>query len=210
MILHVCNLNITLKGIYNMAKFMPVNEEQAAALNEKLSKTMFRSAADFVNFYNSGLINKNHDDIAKTANEITKTFKNVKDKNRKLVFISEQEVFLDEINNNLAEWSLLTKIKREVEQLVSDNEISADSVILFTPDAIGYIVKESADEEEYIKLNEEKLFHKMSDIVPVYNKYSTIKDADKAAEEVYQFMVYDVTNIDASFINRMHDLLPKN
>lgn len=193
-----------------MAKFMPVNEEQATILNEKLSKTMFRSVADFVNFYNSGLINKSHDDIVKTANEITKNFKNVKEKNRKLVFISEQEVFLDEITHSLSEWTLLTKIKREIEQLVSDNEITTDSVILFTPDAIGYIVRDSEDESEYIKLNDEKLFHKMSDIVPVYDKYSTIKNADKAAEEVYQFMVFDIVNIDATFIDKMHDLLPKN
>lgn len=190
-----------------MAHFMPVDQQKAERLNERLGKTMFRSVENFVEFYNSGIINKNHEDVANIATEITKTYRDVKERNKRLIFISESEVHLNEIYSTLDTWSILIKIKRDLQQHISDGELTEGGTVLFTPEAIGYVTVMNED-GELDKLSVEKLFSRHANIVGIYEQYSSRKDGEKAAADVYQFAVSDFTNLDDSFVTRIKEELP--
>lgn len=187
-----------------MSKFMPVNESAAAELNEKLSETIFKNAADFVNFYNSGLINRKNEDVVKIVSEVTATFKDVKDRGGELVFLSQPEVLLNEVVEALGPWEILVKTKREVTALVEQKAISEDTVLAFNKKNAGYVLRNTED-GEFVKVGGEKLFSKMDDVEPVFER--NLISGEKV-DDSFVFYAMDVLSLDDSFITRIHESLP--
>lgn len=188
-----------------MPQFMAYDQNTAQALTDRLAKTMFRSPSDFVNFYNSGLINKSHDDVAEMVRLLTSTFKNVKEQNKKLVFISSEEIQLKELFSSLEMWDSLTKIKREVARLLDQGVLTDQNTLLsFREDSPGYIFVEVDGELQ--KASPERMYSKHDDILEIYEKYSSF--SDEGVEGICRFRAHEFLNLDTSFIEKMHAMLP--
>lgn len=187
-----------------MSQFMPVNEQKAAQLNERLGRTMFKTPGDFINIYNSGLVNKKHKDVIAFAKEIIETFKNVKEQNGRLTFITQQEIYLEEILNELHEWKSVVKIKRELRGLLSDETLGNDDVIAFT--GTSGIYKPEGD--ELTKISSQRLFSRPVELEKAYNRWSSAKNDEKASSQEYRFKVSDFSNLNDQFINQLRANLP--
>ena len=191
-----------------MAQFMPYDPSKAEKLNERLGKTIFGNVSTFVSHYNSGLINRSHEEVAYIASEITKTYRDVKSRGNRLIFISEAEVHMNEIYNTLNMWEIIIKVKRDLDQHVHDGDITENDTVLFSGDSVGYALTTN-DAGELERLSAEKLFTKPGAIGEIYAKYSSRKDPDLSGQGTYQFAVSDLTSLDDSFITRIQELLPR-
>lgn len=189
-----------------MPQFLPFDERRANELTEKLARTMFRSPSDFVEFYNSGLISKRHTDVATMAKLITETYKDVKEQGGNLVFISHEEIQLEELASAISQWTVVSKVKREVNRLVSEGVLEDNnSLIFFHADTPGYLLVAADDGDGYEKASSERLFSRHEDIVEVHDLISS--NENQVSDEV-RFRVHELQNHDLSFIGRMHELLP--
>lgn len=189
-----------------MSNFMPINDAAAQELNARLSSTIFKSAADFVNFYNSGLINTKNEEVTKIVAEVTSAFKDVKEKAGKLVFLSSSEVLLNEALAALLPWEILVRAKREANDLIAVGTISRDSTLAFSKKNAGFILKVDEDAEgELVKVGSEKLFGKIEEVAPVFEK--KIIDGERDGDS-FLFYAAELADLDDSFIARVHEVLP--
>lgn len=195
-----------------MSEFMSVSDAKVQELSERLSRTMFKNPEFFVNMYNSGLINKKHEDVSQIAAEMVATFKNIREQNRTLIFLSRQEVFLNEIVETLEDRSVEVHVKREIDSLLSNGSVKNESVIAFSKESIGHVFVASSNEEGGITLTNvstNRAFTRSEQIQPLYERVSSVKNDEQARKEVFFFRVSDLTGIDVSWIDRMHELLPR-
>lgn len=188
-----------------MSNFMPINAAAAQELNERLSSTIFKSAADFVNFYNSGLINKKNDEVTKIVAEVTSAFKDVKEKGGELVFLSSSEVLLNEALAALLPWEILVRAKREANDLIAAGTITRESTLAFSKKNAGFILEVSEEHEEPVKVGSEKLFGKFEEVSPIFDR--KIIDGERDGDS-YVFYASDLADLDDSFIARVHEVLP--
>lgn len=192
-----------------MSRFIPVNHEKAEALENKLSQEIFRSVKDFVEFYNSGLISKNHEDVKKISREITETFKDVKEKNSKLVFISEEEVALEESLRVLKSWESLVKAKREINEAIEQKIVTLDSRILL--DDNGYLNTVAEDEEtgeiNVTTISNEKVVSRKDEVGVIAEHIdSTANHSEHLGG--YTLPVKNIAELDTSFVLQVKELLP--
>lgn len=185
-----------------MANFMPVDDQKANALIDKLSRTIFQSPDDFVNYYNSGLINRKHTVASSIASELVATYRNVREQGGKIVFISKNEIFIAELLSSLADWEVIVKVKRNLKALLADETLTENDVIVFNKDSVGHFTQEG----DGTRLNSEKLYSKHDDILRVYHKVSSFRN--EGGDEVLKFIVKDFMRIEDSFIEQMRNLLP--
>lgn len=190
-----------------MSNFMPVNEASAQALNERLSQTIFKSAVDFVNFYNSGLINTKNAEISKIAEEITTVFKDVKVRGTELVLLSQQEVYLNEIMDALTPWDILVKAKREAEAAIARDTILPETVLAFSKKNSGFLLKSHDEDGETVltKIGNEKIFGKIDEVAPIFDR--GIIDGERDGD-TYMFHAQDLLDLDASFISQIRSVIP--
>lgn len=190
-----------------MSKFMPINEASAQDLNARLSETIFKSAADFVNFYNSGLINKKNDQVSGIAAEVTSVFKDVKERGGELVFLSQQEVYLNEIIDALTPWEILVKAKREAESLAANGTITGETVLAFSKKQAGFVlmVVDADGSRDLVKVGTEKIFTKIDEVDPIFDRL--IIDGEKDGDTFY-FHAQELLDLDASFISRIREAIP--
>lgn len=189
-----------------MSKFMPVNNATAEELNTRLSSTIFKSAADFVNFYNSGLINTKNEEVTKIVAEVTSAFKDVKEKGGKLVFLSSSEVLLNEALAALLPWEILVRAKREANDLIASGEITRESTLAFSKKNAGFILKADEDADgDLVKVGSEKLFGKIDEVAPIFDR--KIIDGERDGDS-YLFYATELADLDDSFISRVHEVLP--
>lgn len=193
-----------------MAQFMPVNEEAARSLQERLARTMFKSPQDFLNFYNSGLINKRHEDVKAFADDLTTTFKNVKEKGGALVFITQEEVYLEEILQDLQEWAGLVRLKREVASLLQEEEVAEKDAVYLNASQAGLFRDDLNEEGKRVtlKLSNERFFTTLGELASAYEKHSTLKNEEAEAKGNYFFAAADFLHLEDDFINSIKGLMP--
>ena len=180
-----------------MSQLMPVTPELAAELEERFASSKFRSTDFFIDFYNSGLVNKAADEVVEFATAVDATFKNVKLQGKTLVFISEAEVYLAEVLEELKLWDILVKVKARVRSLAEAGELSEDTVVEF-PGGSGVLVATEQDEdgqERQRKLTDEKFFKPADEELmrAFHAKHSS-------AEGEWRFHALDFLSLDDSFI----------
>lgn len=192
-----------------MSHFIPVNREKAEALESKLSAQIFRSVKDFVEFYNSGLISKKHEDVKEITKEITDTFKDVKEKNGRLVFISEEEVALEETLNALKIWESLVKLKRETAEAIEQKLITENGRLLIDDSGNLNTVHEDNENGEIVleSINSEKVVARKDDLA------SVIKTVDPNVQYSQQLKGYlvatrNIIELNDSFILQIKELVP--
>lgn len=187
-----------------MANFMPTDETKAQELTNRLSQTIFRSPEDFINFYNTGIINRKHADVTALVKEIVEVYRNVEERGGQLIFISKQEIYIDELLRTLSPWAVIVRVKRDVTQLLADETLSQDDAVVFSPEVRGFILHQTED-GKLEKVNSEKLYSSHDEIKKIHDLYSTLGESAKGD---LLFRVSDFTELDDSFISEMHKLLP--
>lgn len=189
-----------------MTRFMPKSPEAAAALEGDLANSLFKSPSYFVEIYNSGLISHKHDSVVEMLGRLTDTYLDVRVQGGSIVFISPAEVHVDALVSQLEMWSLLVKVKRELESLVASNELSADDVVLFSTDRPGLLLAPGENEGEVIRLSEARFASKKSVVDELSARFSSETARDDEADR--HFRVFDLVNVDTDFIGQMASLLP--
>lgn len=188
-----------------MSHFISRNQNLSNKITEKLGNTFFKDAENFVSAYNSGMVSKNNNEISEIANDLVEAYKDVQIKGNQIIFISKSEIFLSESLEALEPWTILVKIKREVEDAITLNVINENSSIAFTPDAVGYVtyVKHNESGEEVLeKIGIEKTFSRQDLIIPLFDKYSS---SENSYDNTYFFKARDFVELDDSFISRIHE-----
>lgn len=188
-----------------MEKLIPFNQESADILNQEFSGTLFRSTEDFITFYNSGLINKTAEDVTEFAARVDQTFKNVKLQGRNLVFISEAEVYIEELSDALIPWQVATKVKRILIDALGEKVINTSSQISLHQSYVNLIVHD--EESSYRRISDEKVSinGKAIDdetLTLVYEKFSHDKSGD-----YHVFIASDFLNLDENFLKEAHSIV---
>lgn len=183
-----------------MSHLIPFDEQTAAELDAKLSATMFRSTADFIQFYNSGLVNKAADEVVGFANEIDAAFKNVQLQGRNLVFISKSEVELGELLTELKKWEIMVKVKDRLSHLLANGEVQASTRVEFSTNATGVLQTVGDEESEGARLFDEKFFRPSHEplVADIHSERSSV------AGPGLVFAVSDFTGLDDSFISTIY------
>lgn len=188
-----------------MSRFIPFDEQKANELSNTLSQTIFKNVDQFVLYYNSGLINKNFDEVKNLSKTVLETFKDVRERRGKLIFISEEEVTLNEILQALNPWTAIVKATREVNDALSEKFIQEYDTLLLDENGVLNVIRVNEDgAEELEPLTNDKLFSKNDD-VELFLNLSTIQDD---TVEGTKFKVSDLKNIDTSFISRVKEQIP--
>lgn len=196
-----------------MPHFIPTDSAKAEALNARLSSTVFKNYDHFVELYNSDLIAKKKPEVIQLVEEIENSFKNISHEGGKLIFISENEILLDEIFENLTPWITLVKIKREINNLVESNEVDLDieDNIVFRDQGIGFIHIVTQDEDgadALLKVGTEKHVSKNTELEEIFQNYSSYRNEERS-DGLYFFKVEDFLLLDDGFIKEIHSLLAK-
>lgn len=189
-----------------MSQLIPFDETVAEELNGRFSQTMFRSTVDFINFYNSGLINKSADEVNDFAGEVDNTFKNVKLQGKTLVFISKAEVELNEALRELKKWEIIIKVKDRLSALVDEGSLKNDTLVEFSSNNTGVLYSLADGEHDELntqKVTEEKFF-KPADEELVVEIHGEISNAESGK---LHFFVSDFTSLDDQFITEIHSIL---
>lgn len=192
-----------------MSNFIPVDQRRAEALEEKLSGQIFRSVSDFVQFYNSGLISKKHEDVVKIVKDITETFRDIKEKNNRLIVISKQEVALEESLRTLQLWEAVVKAKRETIDSISQKTINENNEVLLDDSGHLYRVEINSEtgETTATAITSEKLFTRkddVSDIAQIINSEASFNNDLQG----YLIPVRNIVEINDEFILQIKNLIP--
>lgn len=192
-----------------MDKFIAVSEQARDNLDRDLAATTFGTVDNFITLYNEGLINKSADLVREILPKLIDTYKDVEEKSRMIIFLDPAEVYLNESMELLEPWQLITKIKREVSTAMESGQLNDYDQILFTDKETGYLCKMVEKEDGsrgYVKIGVEKLFYNPEGVEEVFEEYST---TGEGGEGNYSFNVTDFTHLDDSFIQQIHNLIPR-
>lgn len=190
-----------------MAHFIPANQAQADALAQRLQGSLFQTVENFVQYYNSGLINRKFDDVQAILAEVTSAYKDVKEKGGRLTFISEQEVVLAEVMAALAPWDTIAKVKREVTDALRDGTLGTDDYLVIGEN--GALSRYSQEENTLTPLTNERMFTKNDDITKLLS-FSSLGNQVNEQVEGYLFAPADITGVDDGFITQLRNIVPRD
>lgn len=200
-------------------KLMPVNEAKEQELKNKLAKNkLFGTPEQFIELYNSGVVNTNNDSVREMADEIVETYVNVSKNNKRILTRTLEEVAAENISEMIRGWEILSKIKRFSNYLV-DETYPSDTKIIFlkkkspgTPMLENPIIDPKTNEVTGIELVYHWASEKMAasllemqrnKIVAVYlKKY-------EGTEEGCYINIFDLVDLDNAFLLDIQEILLK-
>lgn len=182
-----------------MSRFYPISKEASEIISRELSDTPFGSVEKFVEFYNSGLINKKNKEVSEIAEKISKTFQDVNLKGNTFIFLSADELKLEKIQKYLAPWLILVKLIREVKNSIENGAITYETSLAFSRSHSGYLLYETED-GTYTPITNEKFFsdREFEDLLEYLPK-------GNYNEEILIFSPSDILNLDDSFISKIYN-----
>ena len=127
--------------------FIPVDQAKANALREQFKSTFFNSPEHFVQGLNSGFLNTSDKTVKALLDAITENFKDVQQVGRKVIFLSESEVYLSEALERLEQWSVITRFKREVVAAVESGDLDRDAELYLQEDGNFVDVEHIRDDD---------------------------------------------------------------
>ena len=192
-----------------MSNFIPVDRQRAEALEQALSQQIFRSVSDFVQFYNSGLISRKHEDVVKIVKEITETFRDIKEKNNRLIIISKQEVALEESLQTLQLWEAIVKAKREAKEALTQRTIAENEELLLDSSGHLYRLENNPETGEITAdaITSEKLFTRKDDLEKIARTIAPESVLNNDLEG-YVIPVRNIVEINDEFILQIKELIP--
>jgi len=191
-----------------MSKLMPKNNDSAVILDEKLSETLFGSSADFVKHYNSGLINKQAEEVVGILNEVLETYKNVKLQGKTIVFVSQSQIELNEVFNEVSKWNFWYRIWETVSELVSDGTLNDNDLVGFANPSTGSLMKvENEDGQDvFVNVSNERLYRSSEE-----NLLEMLAmDGSEDEYGAHVFRVSDVLGLNFDFIHSVHSAVMEN
>jgi len=187
---------------------MPKNNDSAVILDEKLSETLFGSSADFVKHYNSGLINKQAEEVVGILNEVLETYKNVKLQGKTIVFVSQSQIELNEVFNEVSKWNFWYRIWETVSELVSDGTLNDNDLVGFANPSTGSLMKvENEDGQDvFVNVSNERLYRSSEE-----NLLEMLAmDGSEDEYGAHVFRVSDVLGLNFDFIHSVHSAVMEN
>lgn len=190
-----------------MSKLMPKNNDSAVILDEKLSETLFGSSADFVKHYNSGLINKQAEEVVGILNEVLETYKNVKLQGKTIVFVSQSQIELNEVFNEVSKWNFWYRIWETVSELVSDGTLNDNDLVGFANPSTGSLMKvENEDGQDvFVNVSNERLYRSSEE-----NLLEMLALDFMHGYGAHVFRVSDVLGLNFDFIHSVHSAVMEN
>jgi len=186
-----------------MAHFLPRDNAEAARLTKELSETMFRSPVDFVTFYNSGLVNKKNPEVMRIVARLREVYRDIEERSGNIIFLTKEEIYLEEIQQRLDFWLNLSKVKREIVNAVDNQLISGDTIIILREEQPTVFFLN--DENEVDKLGYERTF-KFESVFELQKTYSSIQEQD---DESFYFKASDFLNLDDHFVEEIYQIIPR-
>lgn len=193
-----------------MAKFIPTSQEKADKIQEKLSKTLFQNVEKFIEYYNSGLINKRFEQTKELVDEITDSFANIKEKNYKIIIIAEEEIIIEHAIDRLKYWEPIVKIKREVIKLAKTGKIRPDDKIVIAENGGISLLGKNAEtgQDELRDLDTDKNLTNSDKLEKLLSLSSYGKDKNEQLDG-YLFKASDILNVDTNFIKQINSIIPR-
>lgn len=190
-------------------EFIAVNQELADQFEEKMARNkLFRSTDNFVDIYNSNLINKSNEDVKEIASEIGKVYKNVELVGKQFVVKSKEEVVSDEFKVIFPHISFIATLKRIAGGILEEN-YPDDTMLVFTEDKKNDIqIYDPSLGSEELKVYDGA--EKIRDIVSSIAKNPFLLNAvelQNYGENGIAFKAIDVMTIDTSFISEIGELI---
>lgn len=191
-----------------MTRFMIADQAAADRLNTRLADTMFKDTENFVKVYNYGLINRKHPDIQAIVAEVVKSHRNVKATTTELVFVSQEEVALQELTSGLEVYGTAMVIANELKRLVNDDKLQLNDSFFLSTAFPGHIC-ELNDSNEVVPVTEGRVFARKDAGELLANRFEPSFSAEELDEGINAYSVSDFVDFDFSFLVRMADEIPR-
>lgn len=187
--------------------FIPVDQAKANALREQFKSTFFNSPEHFVQGLNAGFFNTSDKTVKALLDAITENFKDVQQVGRKVIFLSESEVYLSEALERLEQWSVITRFKREVVAAVESGDLDRDAELYLQEDGNFVDVEHIRDDDGDIhtQYNQSSILNKVkgSDLGVITSVPGVQNNGD-----VYVLPVAAILAIKDDFIPQVASAIP--
>lgn len=110
-------------------KLSATNQSTAEALENEFSQTLFQSAEQFIQAYNSGMVNRRNTTIADLAHKVEEAYRNIELSGGELTAISTDAISLNEINEAYTRWSVIVAVRNAIRDFETKNS-QVESFIL--------------------------------------------------------------------------------
>ena len=137
-------------------KLSATNQAAAEALEAEFAKTLFQNAEQFVQTYNSGMVNKRNSAIAELAAKVEDTYRNIELVGGELTTISTDAISLNEIGEAYARWSVIVATRNAIRDFAATNT-QVEGFILSDENKKGYLLavtKVEIDSDEMEELSD--------------------------------------------------------
>lgn len=111
---------------------MPVNDDKANAVRGHMSNTIYQNVEAFIGMYNSGILNRKHEDTIKIVDSITDSFRNVSVIRNEIAIQSPAEIMASDLADLFKGWVGVTRLRREIGDLLAKNTVSEDTVLFLS------------------------------------------------------------------------------
>lgn len=188
--------------------YIPVNEERALEFEEELSKSpLFRSTDNFIDIYNSGLINRNNDEIDSVAKEVTTVYKNIDLVNRKFIVKSKSETIAEEFEVLFPHIAFIATLKRIATDVIKDGyPVDTKLVFVESDPNVVYVKDETSDKEITPYEGAERLRRANESIATNPFLHASI-NMEPYGDDGIMMLAQDLMSMDVSFINDIGELL---
>lgn len=168
-------------------ELIPLNEEKAASLEQKLANTFYRDPKSFIQIYNSGVINRSNDEVKTILERILSTYKGIEKRGQEITFLSTNEISVEEILVSANAYRALLQIKRILRDAIAEEHITENESVNINKN--GVITKVGEEEiEELPGVKHGSLSNEAT------KKLRNLLEVDEEASE-YEINVHTVLNV---------------
>lgn len=197
-----------------MKQYIPVTQDAEILVNEELKETgLFSDLDQFINLYNSKIINVRADKIKEISELIDKSYLNIILQRNFFFVQSKEEVELKKTLFLLEAWELTSTLKRIANDLI-DDDLPMETMIVFDDEKKGTVFYQTIDEDtgEYSELveyeNAEKL--KADNVILTSNPIlQQIMKVDQENENIISFEVEDLLSLDDEFLSEVSKVVDR-
>lgn len=195
-----------------MKQYIPVTAEAQETVERELKKTgLFSDLDQFINLYNSKIINVRSEKIKELSELIDESYLNIMLQRNYFFVQSKEEVELKKTLFLLEAWELTSTLKRIANDLIND-DLSMDTMIVFDDEKKGVVFYQTIDEDtgdydEAIEYeNAEKL--KADKIILTSNPIlQQIMNVDEDDENIISFELEDLLSLDDDFLSEISSVV---
>lgn len=210
-------------------KLSPINPTAAEALESELSQTLFQNADQFIQAYNSGMVNKRNASISEIAQKVSQTYRNIELSNSELTAISTDAISLNEISEAYTRWAVIVAVKNAIRDFTARSpETEVTGFVLSDESKKGMLfavtsVEELTESDEYDEMGDaQSEVTTRSKLVPLEKVAKSAAAAGAAlgnlseevaldgAEELAIGVKDDILDVDTSFLESVAEELSQH